>query len=398
MKFNKWTIALASAGVVSLGSAVQADEHPVTSALGAVTIGGYVDTSAIWQIGRQAGVGVVNNMPGRSYDGGDKIDGFNLNVVKLSLEKPLDESSWSAGYKVDLLFGPDANAYGTASAPFGTGTADFGIKQAYVALRAPVGNGLDLKMGVFDTIIGYEVFEAGNNPNYSRSYGYFMEPTTHTGLLASYQLTDWMSVAAGIADTWDPRVNGRAQYFPVPGLPPSGRAESEKTYMGSIALTAPESMGFLEGATLYGGVVEGQPSGGTSSDFVNWYAGATMPTPVEGLSLGLSYDYFGQSAQGAVAGQYANAISGYLVWKATEKMTVASRSEYATFSGNYFGPVGGTGLREVFAETLTLDYKLWDPVVTRLELRWDHDMDGGTPFGDLDTNALSLALNVIYKF
>jgi len=397
MKFNKWTIALASAGVVSLGSAVQADEHPVTSALGAVTIGGYVDTSAIWQIGRQAGAGVVNNMPGRSYDGGDKIDGFNLNVVKLSLEKPLDESSWSAGYKVDLLFGPDANVYGTASTPFGSGTADFGIKQAYVALRVPAGNGIDLKMGVFDTIIGYEVFEAGNNPNYSRSYGYFIEPTTHTGLLASYQVSDWMSVAAGIADTWDPRVNGRAQYV---GLVPSGRAESEKTYMGSFALTAPESMGFLEGATLYAGVVEGQPSGGTSSDFVNWYAGATMPTPVEGLSLGVAYDYFGQSAKGAVASRYANAVAGYLVWKATEKMTLASRSEYATFSGNIFGAGfgGANPLREVFAETLTLDYKLWDPVITRLELRWDHDLEGGNAFGDLDTNALSLALNVIYKF
>lgn len=392
MKFNKWTIALASAGVVSLGSAVQADEHPVTSALGAVTIGGYVDTSAIWQIGRQTGAGMVNNLPGRSYDGADKSDGFNLNVVKLSLEKPLDESSWSAGYKVDLLFGPDANAYNTQSI-FGGNTADFGVKQAYVALRVPAGNGIDLKMGVFDTIIGYEVFEAGNNPNYSRSYGYFMEPKGHTGLLASYQVSDWMSVAAGIADSWSQNINARPA-----GIAPWWRSESEKTYMGSFALSAPESMGFLEGATLYAGVVEGQPVISSHSDWVNWYAGATMPTPVEGLSLGIAYDYFGISESGVNSSVYANAVSGYLVWKATEKMTLASRSEYATFSGNYFGTPAFPGMREVFAETLTLDYKLWDPVITRLELRWDHDLEGGNAFGDLDTNALSLALNVIYKF
>ena len=34
-------------------------------------------------------------------------------------------------------------------------------------------------------------------------------------------------------------------------------AESYKTYMGSIALTAPDSMGFLAGSTLYAGFVNG---------------------------------------------------------------------------------------------------------------------------------------------
>ena len=38
----------------------------------------------------------------------------------------------------------------------GGNTSDFAIRQAYVALRAPVGNGLDFKVGVFDSIIGYE--------------------------------------------------------------------------------------------------------------------------------------------------------------------------------------------------------------------------------------------------
>ena len=42
-----------------------------------------------------------------------KADGFNLDVVKITLEKPLDESEWAAGYKVDLLIGPDAVILGT---------------------------------------------------------------------------------------------------------------------------------------------------------------------------------------------------------------------------------------------------------------------------------------------
>ena len=34
-----------------------------------------------------------------------RADGFNLDVVKLSVERPLDEAQWSAGYKADFLFG-----------------------------------------------------------------------------------------------------------------------------------------------------------------------------------------------------------------------------------------------------------------------------------------------------
>ena len=54
-------------------------------------------------------------------------------------------------------------------------------------LRTPVGNGIDWKMGVFDTVIGYESNSDPLNPNYTRSYGYTIEPTTHTGILGHVQ-------------------------------------------------------------------------------------------------------------------------------------------------------------------------------------------------------------------
>src|SRR5258707_604398 len=112
MKCNKWTLALAAAGVVSLGSVAQADEaqHQVLTALSSTTLSGYVDTSAIWKPGTD---NPSSRLPGHVFDGGDKTDGFNLHAVKLTLEKPLDEGQWSAGYKADLVFGPDANYYAT---------------------------------------------------------------------------------------------------------------------------------------------------------------------------------------------------------------------------------------------------------------------------------------------
>jgi len=61
-----------------------------------------------------------------------------------------------------------------------------------------VGNGLDFKVGVFDTVIGYEVADGPYNPNYTRSYGWSIEPTQHTGVLMSYQFNDVISANAGV--------------------------------------------------------------------------------------------------------------------------------------------------------------------------------------------------------
>jgi hypothetical protein len=391
MKFNKWTLALAALGVVSLGSVAQAEEAKaqVLTAVSQTTLSGYIDTSAIWQFGNRT------TSAGRSYDAADKQDGFNVNVVQLSLSKPLDEGGWAAGYQADLLFGPDANG-------FRNGANDFAIEQAYVNLRAPVGNGLDIKMGAFTSVIGYESFDSYKNPNYSRSYGYFVEPLQHTGLLASYQVAEWMKVSAGIANSCNANgINGRSQNH-------SGVvSQTKKTFMGSVALTAPESMGWLKGASLYGGVVNGfDVSLVNKGNSVSWYGGLYLPTPVTDLGVGFAYDYRGQDADwtGATpdvlraANTYANAMSAYVTYKATDKMSLANRLEYASGSAGTWTTSARS--QEFLADTFTLDYSLWQNVVTRGEFRWDRDLTGQGLMADTGKqfNALSLALNVIYKF
>src|SRR6266699_4081828 len=321
MKFNKWTLALAAGGVVSLGSIAQADEKPMSQVMTAVsstTLSGYVDTSARWKFGTGNA-----NLPGRQYDGPAKQDGFNLNVVGLTLEKPLNEDQWASGYKADLWFGPDAGTY-RALVGNGGGDPSFAIKQAYVALRTPIGNGIDWRAGVFDTIIGYESSESYLNPNFSRSYGHGLEPKQHTGVLASYKATDAISFAAGVANTYNPvggDVNARATRNGVPA------SESEKTYMASVSITAPESWGFLSGSAWYAGIVDGLA--GNTRDTTSAYAGGSLHTPIEGLSVGGAFDYrFGgptaYSIPGAVAplgfaaggNSWAWAVAGYVSFQA----------------------------------------------------------------------------------
>src|SRR5947208_1500792 len=119
MKVNKWTLGLAAVGLVSLPSIIQAEEKAssMMTALSSTTISGYVSTSMEWNPG--TGNAYV---PGFAFNAG-KQDGFNLDVVKLTIERPLDESQWSAGYKADLWFGPDANFLASTSS--GVANSDF---------------------------------------------------------------------------------------------------------------------------------------------------------------------------------------------------------------------------------------------------------------------------------
>ncbi len=403
MKFNKWTLGLAALGVVSLASVVQAEErsNPVLTALSSTTISGYVDTSMIWKIGK-------GNfpLPGRAYDGADKQDGINLNVVGITIEKPLDETEWAAGYKVDLLFGPDAEDYGTGNNWNGD---QFAIKQAYVALRAPLGNGLDFKIGVYDNPLKYESFESFRNPNYSRSYGYLLEPNAFTGVNISYKFTDWISVFGGVADSPSNEINARASKAGVV-------SENVKTYYGGVTLTAPSDFGFLEGSTLTAGLYDGLASNApaTGGDTTGLFVGTTMNTPVKGLAVGAAFDYRWQRDDGlyTTAGtRYGNeyAVGAYLVYSGIEKWKFALRGDYYNSGLNngtpfsFYGSSNEEGA-ELLAVTATADYQLWENVITRLEFRWDHDLTGlqpttgGGPFADDDNNAMSLALNVVYRF
>jgi hypothetical protein len=387
-RLQGWTLALAAAGVVSLGSVVQAEEaqNHVMTALSSTTLSGYIDTSASWRVGKNSGP-----IWGRTFDGADKQDGFNLNVVKLTLEKPLDEGEWSAGYKADLVFGPDANYYQTLlNGGGGPDIDDFAVKQAYAAFRVPVGNGLDVKLGVFDTLVGYEVFESGNNPNSSRSYGYAIEPTHHTGVLASYHVSDMISLSAGVANTYFSPINARSPMGPVVAK------QTQKAYMGSVTITLPENLGVLAGSSIYAGVVDGL--GGNSQDTTSYYIGQTLNTPLEGLSVGAAFDYRTDGVNGTNPGDnWAWALAGYVSYQASEKLKLNARGDWTKGQdGTYFDAAGGDKVNKLLSATLTADYSLWSGLITRLEGRWDHDLSGNEIYGD--NNVFTVALNAIYKF
>jgi hypothetical protein len=377
MKLNKWTVALAAAGLVSLGQNAQAEEagNAVMTAFSKTTLSGFVDTSL--SISEK---GADQALHGRvPYQSGNKMNGINLDVIQLSLASPLDESDWAAGYAVDLLFGPDASAYSVS----GAGEADdVAVRQAYVNTRVPVGNGLDLKRGVFDAIIGYEGFSNRDNPNYSRNMAYNLQPFNHTGLLGGYQINDLVSAQFGVANTGSNVLTDRAA------------DSSDISYMGSIAVEAPENFGVLAGATVYVGYME---FGGGGDEQQNLYVGSTIPTPIDGLALGAAWDNI-QNITGN--GGDANILAGYISYQATDKMSVNGRIEYLDGDQGVLFNATNNGVAvdsEMLSLTGTVQYDLWDNVLTRAEVRWDSQEDGDGLYGG-DDDILTFTLNAIYSF
>jgi hypothetical protein len=400
MKINKWTIGLASVGLVSLSPALLAQtaapqNTPLLTALSATTISGYVDTSAVWN----PGTGTANVAP-YAFNYG-KQNGFNVDQVLIQLSKPIEEGKWSAGYTASLSYGPDAASIDAGAYP---------IRQAYVDLGVPVGNGLELKMGRFDNILGYEVSDSVNDPNWTRSYAYSFEPTEHTGLLANYKVADWMSVQAGVVD----------EVTTIGGI--NARYESRRGVISLLTLTAPDSWGWAKGSALYAGIDYGP---GAGSDQTEWYVGATLNTPLSALTLGVSWDNISDTDVGGFDAGSFDSICGYASYKITDKATLSGRFEYAngtalsaleSATDNPFGVPGGVTpgtLDKVIALTGTFQYDLWANVITRLEVRWDHNAGGGGPaFGGeafatgalngvgtpTKNNEVLIAANVIYKF
>ncbi len=388
---NKWTLALAVAGIVSMAAVATAEEaeNQALTAVSGTTISGYVDTSMNWQFGD------LKTSSGRSWnsDAGTQ-NGFNLNAVKIGVGKALEEdaSVWAAGYQADVVFGDIAGLYYAANA-----NGNVALQNAYVDLRAPIGNGLDFRFGLFQTIVGYESDDAYLNPNFSHSYGYALEPMQHVGGLLSYHfdLNDWILGAyAGVANTYDARfTNDRAS------------DSSRLTYMGALNLVFPESTGFMEGTEIYGGVISGVDTfsrGTDSPNRVNYYAGITLPLPVTGLRLGFAYDYRHDGSDNTWEGSWADAYAAYLAFDVTEKLTLANRIEYANGKVGTWSVVGTDWSKEdeFLSDTFTVSYKLWENVITRAEFRWDHDCSGDHRMVDNGSraNAFGITGNICYVF
>ena len=207
-----------------------------------ITIGGYFDSGYIWNHrnhthtmdtsgGTSNAIAKPNFIPmgsgavsGKIGGGGFNVESHNnycIDAIDLQFARAVDASkgNWDVGGLVEVMYGADAAAihsdgleYGN-SVPFNDrfrgGTTDryhpqdqFDIPQAYLDIVTPV-KGLKVRVGKFDTLMGYETINPNTTPFYSHSYIFDAEPFTHTGVVLFYQVNDQLGVAAGVTRGWD---------------------------------------------------------------------------------------------------------------------------------------------------------------------------------------------------
>lgn len=150
----------------------------------------------------------------RIFDQDD--NSFKLDNTELVFLKETPDVG-DIGFRFDLTFGfslpegaqrarSSASGSGNELSPITTADDDFDLQQGYVSWKAPIGNGLQLDLGKFITHVGAEVFDGydGWNMNFSRTFVFgWGIPFNHTGIRATYEFTDKLTVMAMLANNWE---------------------------------------------------------------------------------------------------------------------------------------------------------------------------------------------------
>ena len=356
MKMNKWTMALAAAGVVSLSSVAQAQEAVNGAAAQAAsgTLTGYVST----------GYTMVKDgvTPAGYWNADEHNNGYALDVVDLKWASAPATGPNGAGYTFEVWLGPDSDDIST---PDDEG-AD--LMQANIDLRVNVGTGLNLKVGYFQTVLGAETYNYNENAFYSRSFGFQVEPTHHTGVLASYQAGP-LALKFGVAnDTTDNGVNEEA------GV--NGTA-----FLGSVGYTlnALDREIKLKYALVSGA--------GADADEEDSHYVEAATTLVEGVTYKLAVDWTDKDV-----GADNSVIGHYLSYAVNDSVTINARIEMGNINSGGTAAFGDDqNIDGLESYTIGVDWKVWENVTSRLEWRVD---DGDNIADDQET----LAVNIIYSF
>src|SRR5438105_4352343 len=133
---------------------------------------------------------------------------FMPHLAQIMFERPADAGGSAlerAGFRARLNFGLDSRVT-RARTNFQTGTIndELDFQEMYAQYILPIGNGLDVKFGKINTLIGYEVINSWENPNFSRTFMFGLgQAFTTTGLRFTYQFNPMVLASFGVVNGWD---------------------------------------------------------------------------------------------------------------------------------------------------------------------------------------------------
>jgi hypothetical protein len=324
-----------------------------------LTIGGWVEGS--WTYNARN----VQVNPGRVFD--FETQDLTLNQLVIYVEKPIDFSKkeGTIGGRMEWMWGADARLihsnglfdhYGVNDGP----ENQFDLTQAYIDVY--LGNGLNIRVGKFVTLMGAETINPNSNAFYSHSYLFgFAIPFTHTGGYLTWVANDAWTFDLGVSRGWEQSLednNGCA-------IDVFGRATwtiNPKT-----------------GTKLLVTGIGGPERAGNTSDYRYVLDAVFMTNIGDNLMLSVNGDLgYEQSAgtDGDDAWWYGVAV--YAGYKVSDMITINARGEW------FEDPDGARGLGttgSVYEVTLGLDIhplasnKNFASLRIRPEIRYDYSED-----------------------
>lgn len=343
---------------------------------------------------------------------------FMPHLAQLMLERPADAGGSGmerAGFRTRLNFGTDARVT-RARTNFQPGTSnnELDFQELYAEYIVPVGNGLKIQAGKINTLIGYEVINSFENPNFSRTFMFGLgQAFTTTGVRFTYTFNPLVTASIGVINGWD-NVDDN---------------NKSKSFEWLLALTPHERFG----VSFYGsyGAEQSNSQGaapattGADPTAKRTVAGSILTFKATDQDTIILEPYYGNEGNASTVSKSHNGrwngLGGYLIHDFTEQWSARFRGEIFEDAGgtrtctggvNFAGgantcvgsPVGGTagvgGIPQTLWEnTFTLQYKPFPSLITRTEFRYDKSdknvfLYGSRPVNNQET----LSFQVVYLF
>lgn len=336
--------------------------------------------SAGWRYGAYLDIGgIVNfNVPEnnlwRSRATASRHNQAAPNMVLAYVRKDASEASrW--GMELGAQGGYDSVDFAFLQGESKVGGADVlrHVHRANASYLAPLGNGLTITAGLFNSLMGYESLYARDNTNYTRSWIADNTPYMMFGVNAAYPVNDRLTVTTFVINRYyhlaytvaQPSYGGKWSYALTPRL----------TAMQTLYWGPDQTDASLEFWRLYG------------NHILEWKG--------DEVTVAASYDVGTENIADQPGSPRAFVMGGNVMvkWHVAGPWSVALRPEfYWDRNGRW------TGAEQfVKAITSTIEYKLpyrWTNTMLRVEHRYDESTGVGGGFfrrGEISSGVFGLA-------
>lgn len=321
----------------------------------------WADTLSAWGI-------TANGYIAASYYASN---GYPLNVHQFDVDHDtfqLDQAGFTVAYQpkqgfgglVDLMAGEDARIVHLAEDGHDN---TFDLRQAYIQYAT---GPLTLIAGKFVTLAGAEVINPTQNTNFSRSLLFtWAEPLDHTGIRATYALSDTFSLIAGLNNGWNTTSTSYGSKTGEMGIawaPNKTFSLAAQSYVGK-----------------FGGTVPGLDGVRSLVDVVGTYNATSALTFI----VNVDWDRQDQAAGSGTAAASWYGVAGYANYAFNDRWRISLRAEYLDDRDGFITSAMASSLPlGVFYPGSTSGQHLWEGTVTfgydptknfelRLEGRYD---------------------------